>query len=187
VTGLGGSMSKEETDEMKKSVSRQGCVVLLLISSLAVWATVTICGAAALSKETRAPVCNPGAPIGNPADIEAIKQLGRSMGDAMVAVDINKLSEIYADDWASVGSSGTIHTKQSLLDNVESGKSKLLWYELGPIDVQVVGDIAVAHGAVKEKRINGFNGEVIYMDLLRKRAGKWVVVRSAGATANAGN
>jgi hypothetical protein len=109
------------------------------------------------------------------------------MGDAMVAVDIDKLNEIYADDWAAVGSSGRINTKQSLLDNVESGKSKLLWYELGPIDVQVVGDVAVAHGTVNEKRINGFNGEVVYMDLLRKRAGKWVVVRSAGATANAGS
>jgi len=172
---------------MKKSVSRQGCVVLLLISSLAVWATVSIRDAAALSKGISAPVCNSGASIGNQADIEAIRQLGRSMGDAMVAVDINKLNEIYADDWATVGSAGTVHTKQSLLDNVESGKSKLLWYELGPIDVQVVGDVAVAHGAVKEKRINGFNGEVVYMDLLRRRAGKWVVVRSAGATANAGS
>jgi ketosteroid isomerase-like protein len=172
---------------MKTSVSRQRCAMLLLISSLAVWATVSIRNASALGKGITAPVCNPGTPIGDPADINAIKQLGRSMGDAMVAVDINKLNEIYADDWATVGSSGKVHTKQSLLDNVESGKSKLLWYELGPIDVQVVGDVAVAHGTVKERRINGFNGEVVYMDLLRKRAGKWVVVRSAGSTANAGN
>ena len=172
---------------MKGSGSRLGCVMLLMISSLAVWATVSIRNAAALSTGISAPVCNSGAPIGNTADIEAIKQLGRSMGDAMVAVDIDKLNAIYADDWATVGSSGRINTKQSLLDNVESGKSKLLWYELGPIDVQVVGDVAVAHGTVKEKRINGFNGEVVYMDLLRKRAGKWVVVRSAGATASAGN
>lgn len=170
---------------MKKMVSRKGCVMLLLISSSAVWATVGIGDAAASGKGIRTPVCNPGAPIGNPADIEAIKQLGRSMVDAMVAVDISKLKEIYADDWATVGSSGTVHTKQSLLDNVESGKSKLLWYELGPIDVQVAGDVAVAHGTVKERRINGFDGEVVCMDLLRKRAGKWVVVRSAGATANA--
>ena len=46
-----------------------------------------------------------------------------------------------------------------------------------------IGDIAVAHGTVKEKRVrNGkdVSGEGVYMDFLEKRSGKWVVVRSAG-------
>jgi hypothetical protein len=49
--------------------------------------------------------------------------------------------------------------------------------------VQVYGDVAVANGTVKEKRTRDgkdTSGEFAYMDLLKKRAGKWVVVRSAG-------
>ncbi len=75
-------------------------------------------------------------------------------------------------------------TKESVLHYIKSGKNKLVSYELGPMDVQVVGDVAVAHGSVIEKRIRDgkdVDGEGVYMDLLKTRAGKWVVVRSAGA------
>ena len=119
----------------------------------------------------------------DPGDIAAIKQIGTDMGDAMVAVDIDKLDRIYADDWAIVSSSGKVVTKQDLLTRFKSGADKLISYELGPIAVQVLDDIAVAHGTVKEKRLrNGkdVSGEGVYMDYLEKRSGKWVVVRSAG-------
>lgn len=119
----------------------------------------------------------------DPSDVAAIRQLGRDMGDAMVSGDVGKLDQIYADDWAAVGKSGKVVTKEAVLNDFKSGADKLVSYELGPIDVQVLGDIAVAHGWVAEKRIrNGkdVSGEGVYMDFLEKRAGKWVVVRSAG-------
>jgi ketosteroid isomerase-like protein len=105
------------------------------------------------------------------------------MGDAMVAGDIDKLNQIYADDWAAVGRSGKVVTKEAVINAFKSGEDKLVSYELGPIDVQVLGNIAVAHGWVSEKRIrNGkdVSGEGVYMDFLEKRGGKWVVVRSGG-------
>ena len=124
------------------------------------------------------------APSNDPAAVDAVKQVGQDMGDAMVAGDIDKLNQIFADDWATVDSSGKIFTKESLLSNFKSGKHKLEWFENGPTDVQVFGDVAVAQGSVKEKRIqNGkdTSGQFLWMDLLKKRAGKWAVVRSAGA------
>ncbi len=124
------------------------------------------------------------APAGNSTDVDAIRQLGQDMGDAMVAGDIDKLNQIYADDWASVESSGKVITKETMLTDFKSFHDKLEWFEIGPIDVQVYGDVAVANGTVKEKRIRDgkdTSGEFAYMDLLKKRAGKWVVVRSAGA------
>lgn len=127
------------------------------------------------------------APRNDPGDVAAIKKLGRDMGDAMVAVDIEKLNQIFADDWAIVSSSGKVVTKEAILNDFKSGADKLLSYELGPIDVQVLGNLAVAHGTVTEKRVrNGkdVSGEGIYMDLLEKRAGKWVVVRSGGKMVN---
>ena len=123
------------------------------------------------------------APVTDSKDVAIIKQMGRDMGDAMVAGDIDKLHQIYSDDWAAVSRSGKVVTKESVLNDFKSGADKLISYELGPIDVQVLGNIAVAHGSVTEKRLrNGkdVSGEGLYMDFLEKRDGKWVVVRSAG-------
>lgn len=114
------------------------------------------------------------------ADVAAIRQLGKDMGNAMVAGDVDKLDQIFADDWASVGSSGKVITKEDFLRNHVSGIHKLEEFELGPIDVQVIGNSAVAQGGVIETRGNETNIQMIYADLLEKREGKWVVVRSMG-------
>jgi len=124
------------------------------------------------------------APSNDLAAVDAVKQVGQDMGDAMVAGDIDKLNQIFADDWATVDSSGKIFTKESLLSDFKSGGHKLEWFENGPVDVQVFGDVAVAQGSVKEKRTDrgkDTSGQFLWMDLLKKRAGKWAVVRSAGA------
>ena len=124
------------------------------------------------------------APSNDPAAVDAVKQVGQEMGKAMMASDIEKLNQIFADDWATVDSSGKIFTKASLLSDSKSGKHKLEWFENGPTDVQVFGDVAVAQGSVKEKRTDrgqDTSGQFLWMDLLKKRAGKWAVVRSAGA------
>src|SRR5204863_238473 len=124
------------------------------------------------------------APSNDPAAVDAVKQVGQDMGDAMVAGDIDKLNQIYADDWATVDSSGKIFTKESLLSDFKSGGHKLEWFENGPVDVQVFGDVAVAQGSVKEKRTDGgkdTSGQFVFMDLLKKRGDKWVIVRTLGA------
>ena len=120
----------------------------------------------------------------DPVVVGAVKQVGQDMGDAMVAGDMDKLNQIFADDWATVASSGKISTKEGFLSDLKSGKHKLLWFENGPTDVQVFGDVAVAQGSVKEKRTDDgkdTSGQFLWMDLLKKRDGKWAVVRSAGA------
>lgn len=161
---------------MKKSVFSQWIAVLCLFSAFVWWASGSIRGASAMDK-------GQSAPASDSADVDAIRQIGQDMGNAMIAGDIGKLNQIYADDWATVTSSGKIITKENLLGDFKSFHDKLEWFENGPIDVQVYGDVAVANGTVKEKRVRDgkdTSGEFVYMDLLKKRAGKWVVVRSAG-------
>jgi ketosteroid isomerase-like protein len=129
-------------------------------------------------------LAGPPQPSEDPTAVNTVKQLEQDMGDAMVRVDIDKLNQIYADDFATVGSSGRIVTKKDLLRDFESFHDKLESFENGPIDVQVFGDVAVAYASVTEKRIRDgkdSSGEFVWMDLLEKRAGKWVIVRSAGA------
>jgi len=126
----------------------------------------------------------------DPVVIGAVKQVGQDMGDAMVAGDMDKLNQIYADDWATVASTGKILNKEGLLSDLKSGKHKLTWFENGPTDVQVFGDVAVAQGSVKEKRTDDgkdTSGQFLWMDLLRRRDGKWAVVRSAGARVVSGD
>jgi ketosteroid isomerase-like protein len=126
----------------------------------------------------------PPQPSKNPTDINAVTQLERDMGDAMVRADIDKLNQIYADDFATVGSSGKIITKKDLLGDLESVHDKLVSFENGPMDVQVFGNVAVVSGSTTEKRMRDgkdASGEFVWTDLLEKRAGKWVVLRSTGA------
>src|SRR5690349_6313098 len=142
-----------------------------------------VCAGLALAQE-------PKAQSKDPVVIAAVKQVGQDMGDAMVAGDMDKLKQIFADDWATVGSSGKISTRESFLSDLKSGKHKLSWFENGPIDVQVFGDVAVAQGSVKEKRTDDgkdTSGQLVWMDLLKKRDGKWAVVRSAGTRLTSGD
>jgi len=116
-------------------------------------------------------------------EVETLKQLGQQMGDAMVARDIATLDRIFADDWVSVGLSGKVVTKESVLQGFKSGGDTLDSFVLGPMDVLVLGNIASVKGTVTEKRHHGdkdASGEFVYMDLLEKRAGRWVVIRSSG-------
>lgn len=120
----------------------------------------------------------------DPSVVETVKQFEQAVGDAMVARDINKLNETYADDWATVDSSGKMFTKESLLSDFKSGKNKLLSFKNGPMDVQVLGDVAVVQASVSEKRLRGgkdTSGKFVFMDLLKNRGGKWVIVRTLGA------
>lgn len=126
-------------------------------------------------------------PVASPreaASVAAIKQLGQDMGDAMVAQDIEKLDRIFGDDWISPRRSGGVSTKAMLLNDVKTGRKRLTWFELGPIDVQVFGETAIAQGNVAEKRmVDGKETymELVYADILKMRDGRWVVVQSMGA------
>jgi len=129
-------------------------------------------------------LADPPQPSKDPTAVNAVKQLEQDMGDAMLRADVDKLSQIYADDFATVGSAGKVITKEDLLRDFGSFHDKLQSFENGPISVQVFGNIAVAYGSVSEKRTRDgkdTSGDFVWMDLLERRGGNWVVVRSAGA------
>jgi hypothetical protein len=80
----------------------------------------------------------------DPADISAIKQLEQDMGDAMVRVDLDKLGQIYADDFVTVGHSGKVITKADMVRDFQSFHDKLESFENGPIDVQICNCLGMA-------------------------------------------
>jgi len=115
---------------------------------------------------------------------QTIKQLEHDWADALTSADLEKLGHIVADDWAGVGFDGSKATKQTLLADVQAGKNKAESLEFGPMDVKVLGDVAVVQGSDTEKSVtNGrdSSGKWVWMDVFVKRAGKWVAVRSQSA------
>jgi ketosteroid isomerase-like protein len=128
-------------------------------------------------------LAGPPQPSNDPTVVNAVKQVEEEMGEAMQHADIDKLNQIYADDFATIGSSGKLVTKQDILHDFQSQHDKLESFENGPMDIQGFGNVAVVNGSVSEKRTRDgkdISGAFVWMDLLEKRAGKWVVVRSAG-------
>jgi len=67
----------------------------------------------------------------DPTVIEAVKQVEQSMGKAMVDGDIEKLKEIYADDFASVGSDGKRTTKQNLVSDLNPSMTNATGMKMG--------------------------------------------------------
>src|SRR5260370_42135510 len=123
-------------------------------------------------------------PAKGPSVAEAVKQLEHDWVDAAKAGNMDKLGQIIADDWTGIGYDGSKETKQSYLADWKSGKSKLESFEFGPMDVKVVGSVAVVQGSDTEKSTtNGkdSSGKFVWMDVFVKRDGKWVAVRSQSA------
>jgi ketosteroid isomerase-like protein len=172
-----GSVKEKRTDR-GQDTSGEFVWMDLLKKRAGKWAVVRSAGARVASADS------PKTQSQDPTIVETMKQFAQDTGDAMVAGDVDKLNQIYADDWATIRSSGEIFTKESLLNDFKSGKHKLLSFEIGPMDVQVFGDVAIVQASVTEKRIHDgkdISGQFVFMDLLKRRGDKWVIVRTLGA------
>jgi ketosteroid isomerase-like protein len=115
-----------------------------------------------------------------PSVADTIKQLVRDWCDAMITDDIDKLNRIIADDWTD-GYPGKMATKSSFLSYVKSGKHKLEACEFGPMDVKVLGNVAVLQASLTERRLKDGQVDTVRiacMDVFEKRGDRWVVVRS---------
>jgi ketosteroid isomerase-like protein len=123
-------------------------------------------------------------PSQDPSVVDALLQLEKRAGDAMVAFDVDTLGQIYADDWITVDATGNVETKEGLLRQFTSRRHALTAFEIGTTNVQVLGDLAMVQAGVTEKRVQDgkdVSGQFVFMDLLARRAGQWVIVRTLGA------
>jgi hypothetical protein len=97
-------------------------------------------------------LADPPKPSAKDASVaDTLKQLEQDFGDAIKAVDTDKINQILTDDWVSLGSSGKILTREGFLSDLKSGNHKLESFEIGPMDVKVLDNVAVVQGAVTER------------------------------------
>jgi ketosteroid isomerase-like protein len=118
------------------------------------------------------------------ATADAVKQLERDWAKAQIAGDLAKLGQIIADDWMGLGADGVKSTKKEFLENVKSGANKLQTFDIGPMDVQVLGNVAVVQGSDTEKssfKGKDTSGKWVWMDVFVLRDGKWMALRSQSA------
>jgi ketosteroid isomerase-like protein len=119
-----------------------------------------------------------------PSVSQAIKDLEKEWAEAGKAADTAKLGEIIADDWSGIGPDGKSMTKAEFIDGYKSGKMKTESFDMGAVNVKVLGSIAVAQGSDKEKSLfdgKDYSGTYAWTDVFAKRDGKWVAVRSQTA------
>jgi uncharacterized protein (TIGR02246 family) len=124
------------------------------------------------------------APAKAPSTAESVKQLERDWLAAEKAGDADKLSQIIADDWVALGPDGSTVTKSAFIADYKSGKSKVETFEIGPMTVKVMGNVAVVQGSDTEKSVTegkDSSGKYVWMDVFEKRDGKWQAVRSQNA------
>jgi hypothetical protein len=126
----------------------------------------------------------PAAAAKGPSVSQSLKQLEQDWSDAMKVGDTDKLGAIVADDWVGISYDGKMTTKKSIMAEVKAGKDKTDSIEMGPMDVKVIGNVAVVQGSDTEKSsMDGkdTSGKWVWMDVFVKRDGKWVAVRSQSA------
>ena len=108
------------------------------------------------------------APAKAPSTAESVKQLERDWLAAEKAGDADKLSQILADDWVALGPDGSTVTKAAFIADYKSGKSKVESFEIGPMTVKVMGNVAVVQGSDTEKsKTEGkdSSGKYVWMDV----------------------
>jgi len=143
-----------------------------------------ICAAAGLvyAQAKQAPATP--AKTAGPSVSDSVKQLEREWSDAMVAKDTEKLNQILADDWTSLGPDGVIQNKKQFLAAVKGGDYTLSSFDFGPMEVKVIGSIAIVQGSDTEKSMTkgkDSSGKFLWMDVFANRGGKWQAVRSQNA------
>lgn len=124
------------------------------------------------------------APSNNSNVANMFQQMTQEWEDATQARDVDRVSQIEADDLRIVGSDGKVWTKENDLDGLRSGTVKHVQADLGPMNVKMLGDdVAVVQGTLTDKSLAGAGtvtskSMYAYIDVWERRGGKWMVVRS---------
>jgi uncharacterized protein (TIGR02246 family) len=100
---------------------------------------------------------------------------------ALMAADIEALSEVFADDYVQYDASGRALPKRELLENLQTAAVRYPVIKSTARRVRLFGDMAIVHGAeVDQVEMGGkkFSVHYLYMDVVLKRGGRWQIVGS---------
>ena len=110
---------------------------------------------------------------------QTIIDLDRKRMHAMATKDVATLKSVLADDLIYAHSTARLDTKQSLIDNMVSGKTVYTSVEPSDVKAQDLGDAVVLTGVARIKVVsngtpNAFG--VRFTDVYARRGGSWQMV-----------
>jgi uncharacterized protein (TIGR02246 family) len=112
---------------------------------------------------------------------ETIRQLERDWIDAEQSGNADRLAQLIADDWVHLGPDGSTQSKSSMLADIRSGDYKVQSVTIGPMDVKVLGPVAICQGSDTETSTfkgKDVSGRYVWTDVFARRNGRWQAVRS---------
>jgi uncharacterized protein (TIGR02246 family) len=114
-------------------------------------------------------------------DEQEIHSLFDAGDRALMAADIDALSNVFADDYVQYDPSGKAFSKPEVLDSLRSGEVRYSSIVSTGRRVRLFGDVAIVHGSELDEVETGgrhFPVRYLYMDVVCKRDGRWQIVGS---------
>jgi len=115
-------------------------------------------------------------------DEHLISQLFEDGDRALIAGDVAELSRIFADDYVQYDASGKASTKADVIATLSSGKIRYVSMVSTGRRIRLLRDaVAIVHGSEDdevEQDGKRFPVSYVYMDVVMKRGGKWMIVAS---------
>jgi len=101
---------------------------------------------------------------------------------ALISAEVSELTRIFADDYVQHDESGKASTKQDVIDNLGSGKTRLVsMTSTGRPIRRLREDVAIVHRSgpdVPEQSGERFFVRRVFLDVVVKREGQWRIVAS---------
>jgi uncharacterized protein (TIGR02246 family) len=115
-------------------------------------------------------------------DEQQILQLFEDGDRALIAADTAELARIFADDYVQYDESGQPHTKQDVINNLQSGAMRFIAMTSTGRRIRLLtDDVAIIHGSeedIVEQTGRRFPVSYFYMDVVVKQNGNWQIVGS---------
>jgi len=117
-------------------------------------------------------------------DLAALLELNEAYIRSVQTSDVQRFSEILADDFMCSLPSGQILDRKSFLEQT-ARPAAISNLEAHDVNVRIMGDFAIIHGRTTYKRPDGGVRTGRYTDIWARRNGRWLAV-AAHVTRNDG-
>jgi len=100
---------------------------------------------------------------------------------ALMSADLTVLAQIFADDYVQCDESGQAFTRHDVLERFRTGAIRYPSIVSTGRKIRLFGNMAVVHGSESdevEAAGKRFAVRYVYLDVLEKRDGKWMLVAS---------
>ena len=114
-------------------------------------------------------------------DEQQIHMLFDAGDRALMAADIDALDRVFAEDYVQYDPAGQAFTKQEVLNNLRSGKTRYPVIVSTRREIRLFANFAIVHGSESdevEAEAKRFAVRYLYMDVVCKRDGRWQIVGS---------